>query len=733
MKKIKLALITGIFLLNSNLARADEGMWLLSLLQGYTIEDMQKEGFKLTAEDIYSVNEACLKDAVVIFGGGCTGEMISDKGLVLTNHHCGYGAIQSHSSVENDYLTDGFWAMSKEEELPNPRMSVTFLRYMDDVSDKVYNGVEHGMSEDEIDDLIEENISALSDAASEEGRYSVRITPLYYGNEYYMFVYERFMDVRLVGAPPSSIGNFGEDNDNWMWPRHTGDFSLFRVYADAENNPAEYSPDNKPYIPRKSFEISVAGVQEGDFTMLLGYPGSTQQFLYSDALETYADRSLPLRIELRTKRLEIMDKYMKQSDVVRIQYASKFRGVSNAWKKWQGLIRGLKRLDAIHVKRDFEEDFRNWVSESNERQEEYGELLTQFEDIYRELAELGAMIDLQREALGAIELYRVSSAVKRAMENDVEAENIRSFVRGFYKDYHHPIDEEMFALALRYYHEYAPESMHPEFFKKIEKRYKGDFAASAAVVYKKSIFKSLESCMELIDLYEQKPKLAHKALGKVPILEYTGEFSGIYATISPQYSLLQSSLQKLYKTYVKGMMEMQPDERFYPDANFTMRVTYGKVQGYEPMDATRLYYQTYLGGVIEKSKTGKHDYVIPERLEELYEAKDYGTYGVEGKMPVCFTASNHTSGGNSGSPVLDAEGRLIGINFDRNWEGTMSDEMYDPTQCRNISVDIRYVLFVIDKYAGAGYLLDEMVINSGDTPEEEVVPETVEEEELILQ
>jgi len=711
MKLFKYYLFLSLFLIASFTAKADEGMWLLSLLNGYTIDDMQAEGFKLTAEDIYSVNEACLKDAVVIFGGGCTGELISNEGLVLTNHHCGYGAIQSHSSVENDYLTDGFWAMSREEELPNGSLSVRFLRYMDNVTEDVFFNIGDDISTDDTDAIIRANINVLAHEASEDGKYEVVVRPLYYGNEYYIFVYESYKDVRLVGAPPSSIGNFGQDNDNWMWPRHTGDFSIFRVYANSENEPATYDPDNIPYVPRKSFEISVKGVQEGDFTMLMGYPGSTQQFLYSDALEHMTQESLPLKIDLRTRRLEIMDKYMKESDKVRIQYASKYRGVSNSWKKWKGVIRGLNRLDAIEQKHMEEADFEKWVSESPVREEEYGELYAGFKDIYSELATLGIMIDLQREAVYSVELFRFALNIARMMTESVPAERIRAYANNFYKNYYHAIDEEIFATMMSFCFWNLDEEFHPSFFQFVQKKYNCDYEQFANKVYGKTMFQSSEEFGTVIDLYERSQENALKKINKEPLVEYINEIQDIYDEhILPHYTLLSSSLNHLYKSYVKGLMEMRSDVRFYPDANFTLRLTYGKVQGYEPRDATHLSHYTTLSGIIEKSKMGEHDYVIPEKLEQLYLDKDFGSYGVDGTMPVCFTASNHTSGGNSGSPVIDAEGRLIGINFDRNWEGTMSDEMYDPDQCRNISVDIRYVLFIIDKFAGAGYLLDEMVL-----------------------
>jgi hypothetical protein len=710
MKRVKHAVMVLLMVLMSNVTRADEGMWLLSLLEGYTIEDMQSKGFKLTAEDIYSVNQACLKDAVVIFGGGCTGELISGEGLLLTNHHCGYGAIQRHSTVENDYLTDGFWAMSREEELPNERLSVRFLRYMEDVTEEVLQGA--GQDDPQkADSVIAANIGQIIGKANEEGAYESVVRPMFYGNQYFLFVYELYNDVRLVGAPPSSIGNFGEDNDNWMWPRHTGDFSVFRVYANEENKPAAFSPDNVPYRPRKFFEISMDGVEKGDFTMILGYPGSTQQFLHSDALNIFAGMVMPMNVEIRTQRMEVMDKYMQQSDKVRIQYASKYRGVTNVWKKWQGAIKGLERLNAIEVKENFEARFAEWAHGDDERKELYGSLLQRFEEIYGEMEDYDVVNNLLRETAFAVELPRTASSVAYMMNDSLNSDEIISRLKGFYKDFHAPLDQEMFAVMMQAYRERSNPLFHPEFFAEVDAKYKGDFAAYAEKVYGKTSLASIEALKGLLGTYDSNQRRALKKLEKDPLISVYNQFVEIYREqVSPQVRAYNSQLDKLYKFWISGQFEMEPGVRHYPDANFTMRLTYGEVEGYQPEDAVKYEYYTTLSGIIEKSKEGKHDYVIPGRLEELYLTKDYGDYGVNGTMPVCFTASNHTSGGNSGSPVIDEQGRLIGINFDRNWHGTMSDEMYDPDMCRNIAVDIRYVLFIIDKFAGAGYLLDEMVL-----------------------
>lgn len=692
-------------------AHAGEGMWLLTQLEGYTIEDMQSKGFRLDAEDIYSINQACLKDAVVIFGGGCTGEMVSGDGLVLTNHHCGYGTIQSHSSVENDYLRNGYWAMSREEELPNPGLAVRFLRYMKEVTDEVLMGSEGANTEEQAAAIKRKNAERILDEAMEEGKYEADVEPVFYGNQYFLFVYERYNDVRLVGAPPNSIGNFGEDTDNWVWPRHTGDFAIFRIYADKDNQPADYSEENIPYKPRKFLEISLEGVEQGDFTMILGYPGSTDQFLYSRAISTLMEETLPLCIDLRTQRLEIMDKYIKQSEAVWIQYASKYRNVSNAWKKWQGEISGLERLDAVNRKIIFENEFTDWVQQSGHRTEKYGTILEDFEKVYNDLSAYDALRVVGNEALMAVELIQFAASVNSMMSDTLDPEVLDRRVRAFYKDFNADIDREIFAAMMKTFTRVTDEIYTPDLLKKTEKKYHGDFKKYADRVYGNTPLRSLESMLELAGIYETNQAKALKILEKDPLLQIYEQFIDIYMfRVRPELTRLYLTREKLYKLWVQGIFEMNSEVRHYPDANFTMRLSYGEIDGYQPEDAVYYSYQTDLSGIIEKNNLGYYDYDIPEKLLELYEAGDFGIYGNHGTMPVCFAASNHTSGGNSGSPVLNADGRLIGINFDRNWHGAMSDEMYDPEMCRNISVDVRYILFIVDKFAGAGYLLDEMTI-----------------------
>jgi len=691
--------------------RAEEGMWIPMLIEKYNFDQMQEAGLKLSAEDIYSINQDCLKDAIVIFGRGCTGEMISGDGLVLTNHHCGEGAVQSHSSVENDYLTDGFWAMGKDQELPNESLSVTYLRYMKDVTSMVTEGIVQGMDPQEKERKMELNMGKIIRNETEGGELNARINPFYYGNAYYLFVYEVFRDVRLVGAPPVSVGNFGSDQDNWMWPRHTGDFSLFRVYADEFNNPAEYNPSNQPYRPRKHLEIAAGGVEEGDFTMVMGYPGSTTQYLYSEAVRYMLETNLPMTIGLRTTRLQIMNRYMKESDVVRIKYATKYRRVSNSWKKWQGIILGLNRNNAVEVKLEEEETFKKWVAADGERLMKYEDILDEFARLYEEMDPYGVAVSMMEESILAVELFRQAPRIGGMMQRGMDKEMLLSQVERFFKDYHWPIDQDIFAAMLESYHSEMPERFIPPLYDDIQRKYKGDYQKFAEDTYNKTVFSSKEKMIKLVEKYGDNPEAAVEQVEKDPILIYLNEFRTLYLVgITPAYRELEVELEENYKLYMAALLEKEKDRLLYPDANFTMRLAYGKVDSYKPRDGVHYQYQTTLSGIMDKGKEGFEDYRVPEKLSSLYEAKDYAKYGVDGTMPVCFIASNHTSGGNSGSPVLDAHGRLIGLNFDRNWEGTMSDIYYDPSLCRNIAVDIRYVLFIIDKFAGAGYLIDEMDI-----------------------
>ena len=668
----KLLFLVALILVGASQVRADEGMWLPSEILK-KIKDIQSQGFKLSAEDIYSVNQSSLKDAVVRFGGGCTGELISGEGLLITNHHCGFGQIQSHSSVEHDYLKDGFWAMSRAEELPNPGLSVSFLEYMEDVTDQVLKGYKPKMTEEKRNEIIAKNTKKIEEKAI-NGNPNLRanVRPLYYGNQYFLFVYKVYTDVRLVGAPPSSIGKFGGDTDNWMWPRHTGDFSIFRVYAGEDNEPAAYSEKNVPFRPKKFFKINARGIKEGDFTMVYGFPGSTREYLFSEAVKYNAYISNPHKIALRTLRLDIQKKEMNKDQAVRIKYASKQAGVANAWKKWQGEAKGLIKNHAVENKQAFEAKFDQWA----EGKPEYENLVERFKELYGSIEELALVQDYQNEALNAVEIIGFAGRGQRGAEK-------------FYKDYYMPIDKACFiALYNAYNKNIADQYKSPYFKEQLQK------------------FGSIEAWAEA--LFTETPNLEMAA----EIYKNTNDW--FRENIAPTLTAVNKEITLLYRSYMKGQMEYNEATNggkiFYPDANSTLRVTYGKVKGYKPADA--IYYTpvSSLDGVIEKDNPEIYDYNSPPKLRDLHAAKDYGQWESDGSVPVAFIATNHTSGGNSGSPVLDAEGNLIGVNFDRVWEGTMSDVLYDPEICRNISLDIRFALFVIDKLAGATHLLNEMEI-----------------------
>ncbi len=633
--------------------KADEGMWLPVLIS-QRIEDMQAKGFKLSAEDIYSVNQASLKDAVVLFGSGCTGELVSDQGLLFTNHHCGYSYIQKHSSVEHDYLKDGFWALNRSQELPNPGLTVRFLERMEDVTAQVLKGYKPGkMDEQDRAKIVRKNSEKLKEQAVKDGHgLKASVEALYYGNQYFLFVFREYTDVRLVGAPPSSIGKFGGETDNWMWPRHTGDFSIFRIYAGKDNLPAEYSGDNVPYVPKKSLKISRAGVKEGDFTFVYGCPGSTQEYVHSEAVKYIAEVSDPQKIALRTTRLQIMKKYMNQSQAVRIQYSSKYAGVANAWKKWQGEEKGLRKMKTVAAKQAYEARFREWA-----RGTEYQDLLDKLAYVYEERNALYRAYEYYNETVRSIERLRMVSGRPFEM-----------------KDYYQPIDQETFVAMMEAFDKNLDDAYKPAYF--LQKRAEYD----SMEAWKDDVFASDEEAKALSDALDA--FFAGPIVGKV--------------------RSLNESLQLLYRDYMRAQMEFEPEKAFYPDANLTLRVAYGHVEGYRPADAVYYHPVSTLRGIIEKDNPDIFDYNIPQTLRDIY------AQGGHEDQPVCFLATNHTTGGNSGSPVLNADGNLIGINFDRVWEGTLSDLAFDPEVCRNISLDVRYILFIIKEIGHADYLLDEM-------------------------
>ncbi len=652
MKRLLLsALLLG---MASPFLRADEGMWLPALI-GQRIGDMQAKGFKLSAEDVYSVNQASLKDAVVLFGSGCTGELVSGEGLLFTNHHCGYSYIQKHSSVEHDYLKDGFWAMSRSDELPNPGLSVKFLERMEDVTAAVLKGYKTKMTEEQRQALVKKNVDKLVAQAEKEGQgLKAGVEALFYGNQYFLFVFREYTDVRLVGAPPSSIGKFGGETDNWMWPRHTGDFSIFRIYAGADNMPAEYSESNVPYQPKRFMKISTAGVKEGDFTFVYGCPGSTQEYVHSELVKYIQDVSDPEKIALRTTRLNIMKKYMDRSQAVRIQYSSKYASVANAWKKWQGEEKGLRKNKVVPVKQAYEARFEEWADDTR-----YAGLTEKLHALYEQRNPVYRAYEYYNETVRAVE------KIQMGMGRDVNP-----------KDYYQPIDEEIFVAMMEAFDKALDDSYKPEYFLEKRAQYNGDMVA-----WKDAVFASDEEAKALADALNQ---------------HYT-------KVLMPQVRAFNQAITLQYRDYMQGQMEFEADKTFYPDANLTLRVAYGHVEGYQPSDA--IYYRpvSTLKGIIEKDNPDIFDYNIPQELRDIYARGGFEN------QPVCFLATNHTTGGNSGSPVLNADGNLIGINFDRVWEGTMSDLVFDPEICRNISLDVRYLLFVIKEVGHADYLFDEMV------------------------
>ncbi len=712
MKNFVTVLFLSLFTLQVS---AKEGMWIPILLEKYNLEEMQQMGFKLTAQDIYDVNHASMKDAVLLFGRGCTGELISDEGLLITNYHCGYSNIQSHSSVQNDYLTDGFWAMNRGEELSNPGLTVSFLESMEDVTDRILKDTE-GLADKALAEKIEENTKNIEEEATRDGKYSTSVKPLFYGNQYFLYVYKIYRDVRLVGAPPSAIGKFGGDTDNWMWPRHTGDFLIFRIYADKNNEPADYSPDNVPFKPKKFFPVSLKGIQPGDFTMVFGNPGTTMEYWPHQAVDITMNQRDPDRIMLRDKKLEIIGADMEKDPKVRIQYSAKYQGISNAWKKWQGEIKGLNRLDAVNKKLAYEKEFKNWAIANGSWENTYKPVFENFERDYAEYAKFIKASDYYSEVvLRGIELLgqagkldEITEAIRNKDEDKVKQlrESLQKGMEGFYKNYNQPTDEQLFTQLLPILlNGLSPEFVPEEVAATLNKYNKDQLLDK---VYRKSILADPAKLNDLLASGTDKQLLK---LQKDPLVKMYTAFNKMnQEVIAPTVKEIETKINASLKVYVAGLMEMKKNQAFYPDANLTLRVAYGKVEGYEPVDGVEYKYYTTLTGIMQKDNPDIYDYDVPDRLKELYREKDFGQYEVNGDVPVAFTASNHTTGGNSGSPVVNGNGELIGVNFDRCWEGTMSDIMFDPTVCRNISLDIRYALFIIDKFAGAGYLLDEMDI-----------------------
>ena len=711
-------LLTALF----SVARADGGMWLPIFLN-YNEAEMQQLGFKLTAEDVYSVNHHSMKDAIVLFGGGCTGELISPQGLLLTNHHCGYSYVQSHSTMEKNHLQNGFWARSKEEEIPMEGLTVTFLIYMKDVTDQVLDGVGENTSEKERQEIVEKNIKSVTNDAVAGTTYKAVIKPFYYGNQYFMFVSETYSDVRLVGVPPESIGKFGGDSDNWMWPRHTGDFSIWRIYTDPDGKPAKYSPKNIPMVPKKYFPISIKGVEENDFTLVFGYPGSTQQFLLSDGVDVVANVQNPIAIDARTIRLDAMKRQMNLDPRIRLMYSAKANSISNGWKKWQGESKGIRECDVIGKKQRAEQEFQNWVNADPTRKSQYGNLLQKMKDAYKDYAKYNKVTTFISECFFGPEIiskgvhpyYRLLVAPALEKDNgtlEANRERLLKNYKSFRESYCPAIDEECFVELMTYYFTKQDPALIPfELYKYVK-----DPATVRTLM--KALWDKMGTTAPYITDNDKFVDFVSNASAKQIAKTANSEMMLLYNIVYDQYrnswtefNMVDDQLDAYYRTYVKALMEKDKNKVFYPDANLTMRVTYGQVKGFEPADGVNYIHYTTLDGIIQKENPDVYDYKVDPKLKQLWENKDYGRYAnAKGELPVAFVASNHTTGGNSGSPVINDRGELIGTNFDRVWEGTMSDIYYDVNRCRNISLDARYFLFIVDKFANAQNLIDEMTI-----------------------
>ena len=715
MKRISSVLIILIISLGLKV-KADEGMWLLPLLEKLNIGKMTELGLKLSAEDIYNLNKPSIKDAIVQFGGGCTAEIVSSQGLLLTNHHCGYGQIQAHSTVEHDYLQDGYWAMTKEQELPNPGLSVTFLIRIEDVADQVLAAVKPGMSEQERTSAINEVRSSIEKKATEGTNYRASVSSFYGGNYFYLLVYERYLDVRLVGAPPSSIGKFGFDTDNWEWPRHTGDFSVFRVYSGPDGKPAPYSKENIPLKPKYWLPVAVKDLNKGDFAMIIGYPGSTQRYATSYEVDELLKIEHPNRIKIRGIRQDILMADMQSDVKINIQYASKFSGSSNYWKYSIGQKAGLERLNVKGKKQQIEEQFNTWVNADPARKAKYGDALNMIRTAVEGRAEYANAQQYISECLTRgceiLSMNSVASAMINALKSgdDSQIANITSrmqnFTDSFYKDYNPPTDQKVMKAMLKLYLNDIPAKFHPDFYTEtVDKKFKGDIDRFVDYLFGNSVFTSEER----IKSFLSKPNL--KILEKDPVYLTATSINKVTGEVSKNISQFDSKLTTGRRLWIAALMEMIPEKTQYPDANSTMRLSYGTVQDYDPRDGVTYKYYTTLQGVVDKYKPGDYEFDLPQRLIDLNNKKEFGRYASsQGYMPVCFLTTNDITGGNSGSPVINANGELIGLAFDGNWEAMSGDVAFEPELQRTIAVDIRNVLWIMDVYAGAGHLVKEMTI-----------------------
>ena len=707
------SLLTAFLFISIN-AFAGEGMWLPQLLQSLNEKDMKMQGMKINASDIYSVNKGSLKDAIVSLGGFCTAEVISDQGLLLTNHHCGFDAIQNHTSLERNYIRDGFWSKNKNEELTNPGLTATFIIRIEDVTDAVTKNIT-AANESERQSQIDKSINEYKKTVKMEKWQDALIRPMFDGNKYFLFVTETFKDVRLVGAPPSSIGNFGKDTDNWMWPRHTGDFSLFRIYAGKDNKPAEYSTENVPYKPKRSLKISLDGVAENDFTMVFGFPGRTTEYLPSAAVAQIMNVTDPAKVSIRAKALGIMDEYMRSNEQIKIQYATKYAKMQNYYKKWSGEVAGLKLSDAVGKKVSYEAEFEKKIAANSEWKSKYGTVLTELNAAYKAIEPVAFARDYYNEMTGKIELFTAAnqlySMVTAFDKNGATAYGIARQKVGVvlsetYAELNTAVDKELFEKLVGMYLKNMPQEKVSPYLLAFAARHNNDYKAMTDSIYAASF---LDDSAQVKALFAMKPEDAVAKLKNDIAIQLIADMQKSYSEkVSSKLNPLQNSINTLQRSYMAAQMEVFKDRKFYPDANSTLRVTYGQVKGYEPRDALNYNYYTYMEGMMQKYVPGDYEFDLPAKLIELYNKKDFGPYGTKGRQTVCIIATNHTTGGNSGSPALDAYGNLIGLNFDRVWEGTMSDINYDTRICRNIMVDIRYVAFIIDKFAGAKNIVEEL-------------------------
>jgi peptidase S46-like protein len=732
----KLLVLTFAFVLGlTSISKADEGMWI-PLLINKNIAEMQEMGIKLSAEDIYNVNNSSIKDAITIFGRGCTGEIISPEGLLLTNHHCGYGSIQKVSTPEANYLDDGFWAMNKSEEIPIEGLTVQFLDHMKDVTKKVLDSVKDDMTEDERYEIIKKNREAIVEHASKDNHFNAKVVSFFGGNEYYLFVYETFKDVRLVGAPPESIGKFGADTDNWMWPRHTGDFSMFRVYTAPDGTTAEYAEENVPLKSKHFLPINIAGVEKGDFAFIMGYPGGTERFLSSYGVDLAINKKNPTIVDIREEKLAIMREGMDADEEVRLQYASKFAQTANYWKYFIGQTKGLKRLKVKEKKQKEEAEFQNWINQNPKAKMKYGEALTLLESSYDVLDQYNLAQTYFSEAIyRGPEILKYANSFKKlgklyankeATDEEIDEviEKLKSGVESHFKDYNSTIDKNILASMMKMYYENVPLDQQPAYLLKIDKKYKGDFNKYADYVFGKSIFDSKEK----VEAFLNNPN--KKKLEKDPALVAVKAFIGKYYENGDNVKDAYDNLDKGHRLYIAGLREMNPDHNYSPDANFTMRLSYGTVEDYFPADAIHYEYFTTMDGIMQKEDPSNWEFIVPEKLTELYESNDFGQYGEDGVMKVCFLTTHDITGGNSGSPVINAKGELIGLAFDGNWEAMSGDIAFEPELQRTINVDIRYVLFIVDKFAGAKNLIDEMTLVTEKPAKVVEVQEVIEVQEV---